>query len=753
MIKILDFKPQRDLRAGLKDPISFRLTELAPLDQRFKQVDGLERLPSKLSEKQSFYRLKPKDLEEEIKKTTQLFIASTDNLPQIIDGDTGLSVATKEEIRNEREIGHSNINIKRKEVSSLVIYRDTSNYLKLLNTIVAKENVGQDSISYQAILKDYFIDLGFAVKNIPLKEDNDTFIEAVLDIVGRIGYAKKGEVLDVEEYTTGNTILFSSSRSALARIIKFYKEDLVQIDTRILNSNDQYLSIIDSEDDIDEGLVYQIEDIQIIPDRIPIIIQGKDISQTEYLFDTQSLTISFNMYDPPTLLEVFNTIKDDPLITDYISLSFEYEDGYGDGYGDGYEDLISIPLEEEKKVLFVSNKVFPSISDRTYLGINKDLEFTGLLPIGSVIKYIARDDSQLTTPEVQIINGQIIEVHFRKSTPPTAVEVKNLIESDIVAQTLCTIAIVNGDGTANIYENVEESSIVIKRLDLINNIEWINNHQILSFIKHPNLVRIRETDFSSFLTEQDRLIIEGSKDYYAIPGVLMSRKKKTLSNELSLEEYIKRVDSEIPVTKIYKQVTESEEGLRYLGNLDLQSLNIVLYDNDQEIMLIDRGVASPGTSVQYKLHRAADLDLDIQVGDVEVVIGLSSLNTPLRIRGFQPQGIQSIPLQVNIEQGKVVKNEFIFNLQAKNKEGRIIDLFRYGTIRIGDAISFKTESNQLIGKYIIKEVDSAQNAIVLDKPLQTQLQSNAICEIEQTPLNPGRRYRISITCQDREGTS
>ena len=272
--------------------------------------------------------------------------------------------------------------------------------------------------------------------------------------------------------------------------------------------------------------------------------------------------------------------------------------------------------------------------------------------------------------------------------------------------------------------------------------------------------------------------VDGSK-LIAISGIPVLFDQKAAGIGYSLIEANSMIEAEIPYTRVYAPKTpQPDHTHQYIGNLDRTSLAVSLYDDDQEAPLIKQGEAQPGVGVDYKLitDKASS-----HFGDVMVTIKLTATPATIPILGVASAGASAVKLSVriastpsrlqalgqggssigskigtaanNFSQTPETPGEYYFNFQIKDSKGNLVNLNKYGTIRIFDTISFYSappiQGGTLLGTAMVHGVDTANSLITLDKPLAFDLSNGAVVQIPQTPLNPGRKYRITMSCVDR----
>lgn len=278
----------------------------------------------------------------------------------------------------------------------------------------------------------------------------------------------------------------------------------------------------------------------------------------------------------------------------------------------------------------------------------------------------------------------------------------------------------------------------------------------------------------------------------ATSGVPVLLREKSISSSVSLLEAEKIIESEIPDTRLYAPKTPQPNGqAQFIGNLDRSTLAVVMEDDDNEVSLIKAGIAQPGISVDYKLvtekgtSNYGNVDVTIRlssspakaptsgvssIGATAIRLGARIASTPGRLNQLGAAAADSNALEraigvdalkeiaiasKNFSQKDLDASEFYFNHQLRTSTGELVNLNKYGTIRILDKITirWKVNNQEKILQAVIKGVDERNSLIILDRPLTSDIPSGAVVEVPQTPLNPGRRYRISISCQDRDGPS
>ena len=284
------------------------------------------------------------------------------------------------------------------------------------------------------------------------------------------------------------------------------------------------------------------------------------------------------------------------------------------------------------------------------------------------------------------------------------------------------------------------------------------------FVSHTSLSPTFEIESGKTIFSTPE--IEAIKNGEAIicHGVPVLYKNSSLTSSMSLTEAYESIQSEIPYTRLFFPFY-SDTGYasqRFFGNLDRQSLSVVLLDDDGEATLVDKGEAKYGSSLDLKLITSPDEKTNTEVGDVNVTIKLFSSPAEIPIFGAVSQGASAVKLNMRITQTPKGRNkkttepgEFYFNYQIKTIYGEVINLNKYGTIRIFDKIVFKTatrsQNGSVIETRIIHGVDVENGILVLDKALSHNLPSQTICEIAQTPLNANRAYRVRVSCLDKSG--
>lgn len=330
----------------------------------------------------------------------------------------------------------------------------------------------------------------------------------------------------------------------------------------------------------------------------------------------------------------------------------------------------------------------------------------------------------------------------------------------------------------------------------------------LTFTKRSATIKVKPTSFSkadangSLFSTDARQAIKSLALFHAVPGIPLLRKQKVGSDIPTLEDYCALIEQEVPLTNLFTPIAkDSGPPGQYLGNLDLSSLTVALYDADTTVMLIQQGEATPGTSVQYKLHKEPKpaekssgkvTQERIEIGDVDVTIKLTAPPARVPIRGNLVRGTTELALGIKIASSpgrltplgsggannaksfqekvndtiaryseKQTAGEYYFNFQAKNAQGQTINLNKYGTIRMFDEITilYQNEAGKMVKlqKTTIAGVRDATNTIALKDAISSlpPVGSNGLpppvfVEIAQTPFNPARTYRIRVSGVDRE---
>lgn len=278
----------------------------------------------------------------------------------------------------------------------------------------------------------------------------------------------------------------------------------------------------------------------------------------------------------------------------------------------------------------------------------------------------------------------------------------------------------------------------------------------------------------------------------AIPGVPVLLNQKSTTAALSLFEAEAFIEGEIPKTKLYIPSGDTTTDLtEYVGNLYIPSVTVLLYEDDKEVSLVRRGRAEPGVSIDYKLITTDSLTQ--KFGDVQATIKLTGAEIDLPITGFTQSGSRAVQVGARlastpsrtIELGKAFDSnsrivqafdpileitktaenfskedetpgEFYFNKQFEI-QNKLIDLNSYGTIRLRDEVEIIKISNGVSTTIITAKVEAIleqQNQIVLDKSIPTNINSDSttrfVVRVPQTPLNPNRRYRVTVHAVDRD---
>jgi hypothetical protein len=270
---------------------------------------------------------------------------------------------------------------------------------------------------------------------------------------------------------------------------------------------------------------------------------------------------------------------------------------------------------------------------------------------------------------------------------------------------------------------------------------------------------------------------------------------------ISLTDAYISIQSEIPFTRLFVASNAESTDSRYLGNLNTSSLTVDICDDETETFLVKNGEAQPGVSLDLRLIITPEPNFEI--GNVEVKIRTTSAPAEIPILGSAQLGARGVRLNVQlsntleslpkydtikVNQGSLVDKatfggariaantinqanaaarlnnqeidkepgEYYFKHRIISQSGKTTEINKYGTIRIQDKVVFKTgttgQGGTIIESKIIKGIDSSTNMIILDKPLEHNLPGTTICQIEQTPFNANRTYKVRVSCTDIKGT-
>lgn len=270
---------------------------------------------------------------------------------------------------------------------------------------------------------------------------------------------------------------------------------------------------------------------------------------------------------------------------------------------------------------------------------------------------------------------------------------------------------------------------------------------------------------------------------------------------LSLVDASKAILSDLPYTRLYSEKLNPEnESASYLGNLERSSLQVTLIDDDREVALVQAGEATAGVSISYKLNTDSKKP---EFGNVDVKLKLASIPALLRVSIGALIGDRALRLDARIKgttaelstpfsgdslvdqivstatfisktgRGDEDSREFYFNYQATTQKTNFkdsidpitgivtrvpvlseqkIDLYKYGTIRLGEPLELLNAQRSVVQKVTIISIDQTTGTIVLRDPLATNVESGFYLRVPQSPLNPGREYRVTIGCKDKLAT-
>jgi len=460
---------------------------------------------------------------------------------------------------------------------------------------------------------------------------------------------------------------------------------------------------------------------------------------------------------------------------------------------------------DENKLEVENVSLFQNAKDITLMNINplsqvRDVYFFEVdrivsIPSSITISFIARNPENVPPPtsvagaiEVKKPTTSLVEVHFSRTNPPTASQVVLALNSDSRVRDILNAALrTNNDGTTKIAPTtlVADQLYLTETLSSTINIVFPGQNNDLTLTKYPSTVKIKSTEFSKnisdriLFTEQEKAAIKDSESFQSVAGYPILRGNRVSSGYAELGEFCELIRGEIPLTNLFLPSRKPQEPTRFIGNLDLQSLNVSLIDDDNEIMLIQNGESQVGVSTEYKLNTEANIEGQVELGDVDVTINLTSFPAaiPLRSQLFAGQkevtlGIRIAPVPEQVKKAftggflretvrrfefaPVNRLEFFFSLSIENSNGRS-NLSRYGTIRVFDEIEFAyvdSETGRQISlhKTVIESINPEKNTVLLKEPFPSNQppERNVFALVPQSPLVAGRKYRTRISCQDRE---
>lgn len=267
--------------------------------------------------------------------------------------------------------------------------------------------------------------------------------------------------------------------------------------------------------------------------------------------------------------------------------------------------------------------------------------------------------------------------------------------------------------------------------------------------------------------------------FIAVAGYPILSKRSVLPTIPSLESYLTLIQAEIPKTKLFSPVNlggvpvvnelekneiAQSESARFVGNLDRKSLRVVIHDNDSPVILVDQGEAQQGCAIDYKLYTQADANNNIEYGDVQVTIRLEASPTRVPILGQPPSGSEGVQLNVDLKPSQRqtrnedgtqtnTQGEYVFSRVQRARGSNQKVSTSYGVLRTFDKVRIVTQDNRgtivELGKVSIARVDVDNNIVFFTSKLKFAVPSNAFLEIPQSPLNPGRTYRVEVSCSDR----
>lgn len=308
-------------------------------------------------------------------------------------------------------------------------------------------------------------------------------------------------------------------------------------------------------------------------------------------------------------------------------------------------------------------------------------------------------------------------------------------------------------------------------------------------------IKLGPTQFSPLLsgsvfTQPEIDAINNKELAVVAPGIPVLFNQKSADFSLSLNEARTFIEGEIPVTILYTPRQAQPDGsATFIGNLKRTSVTVDIIEDGNRVPLVTQGEAQPGVSVDYRLVTTAGP----AYGDVEVNVRLVAPNARLPLAGPVSNGSSVVrvgtriastpgrlkPLGAAVDQNKspilqlptvdffaeaaaaiqnfseenVEPGEFYFNQQIRTATGEVINLNRFGTIRIFDTVLFKRrigDVDQTIATRKINGVDEANSLLILDTPLTVPLPADTVVEIPQSPFNPGRKYKIEVSAEDAE---
>lgn len=781
MVIVKNFKPT-DKKAGTKEPITFVLSELGPFRPEFLQQN---RRISHIPSTDVWHRLSFAQAQDLVAKNGNIYIA-TSSTPQsttsITDGNT-LKVATSADVQTEMTNVSAVVTAKRQELSSLTIL--SNSMTKALTSFLS------------------------APQGITLEE---------------IRYASKGEVIDIvtidgskNAIKIGNpSFLFMALTQKYGKGLKAVGGDSIEVESLapFIGPNGPYSVVslifvgstnktVPLKDPIFSTFPRKVLFFKIL-EAIPASGNSKprlrlgptDFSPIQPVQESDNAPTNTALFNPEftylfTLKELFQ-------INQAVSTTFAIVPGYPLLWDKKVDP--SIPTLEEYSVLLAAevpktNLFAPSKGTVQATLSTKSFSIREAFDGSKTSVSFSRPGQTPITGEgffniIDNATGQLIVYGSAYSRSFTFAKPVGLVAASVVLSKTGTpvggyfVEIIRDiDGSPSSQPNdilfsyaAENASLPDIRTEIT-----IPLSTDLVAGKYHLVIRVDDSYIAS-IPEADAPTGSEAPGKVQLHGLVSTAVETRIFVEAWIPPYqIDSVDGPTSFSmsssmsgfeKTELEVTSDIDN-RFVGNLDRASLRVVLYDDDNSVILVDQGEAQPGFAINYKLHAQANSQLGIEGGDVEVAVRLASFPARLPIVGQAIQGALGVQLGIQLRatpaESPPIKStqdliaaansdqkedkdrqEYFFNLEITSSKGKVTSANKYGTIRVFDQIEFKTpDGKTTLYKTSIIRVDTENNIIFFTEPLRQTLPPKTIVEIPQSPLTSGRRYRVIISASDR----
>lgn len=306
----------------------------------------------------------------------------------------------------------------------------------------------------------------------------------------------------------------------------------------------------------------------------------------------------------------------------------------------------------------------------------------------------------------------------------------------------------------NLYKDVQVNSarvpvsVTLNKIELNKPIE-LKTKTILAIPFDP-MKKIR--NFTVISNNQKELTIQGltidDVDFInrsiILEGRPIASEYSINKTELTLETLYQQIIKELPSLNLYKGISKPTS-TKFLGNLNLESLQVIMLLNDKEIVLVDKGKAKSNIEAKYTLYSDVDKKKQIKKGDVDVEITMKSKPAKLPIMQDVKLGDKKIKTSIDLKANDPKEQiEFYFDYKT--------GVNKYGLIRVGDEVRVIDKNNNIKYTTRIESIDINSNEIYLKSNIPFDLGKGLYLLIDQYPLDYNKKYRIYITAIDREET-